>query len=422
MRNTLGYTLNADQEKAYAEINASIQARRQHLVTGDAGTGKTVLAQVVAATHFESWRDRIVACAPTHQACSVLRFKLRSMGIKMPVVTAHTLLGLRPKPKGDRLVFERDKHSEPINADIVIADETSMIGINLFEHFERWASQRAVIWFGDEGQLFPVGETRSPTFDTEHHSHLSKPERQGAGNPILRAAWAIRKSQTEGPDWSWCAPSHEGPYGVFVPRDPSAWLKKAFTSDEFEADSLHFRYLAWTNKTVADVNARVRRWRYGPTNTPFVVGERALIRAPLIRKRKIVLHTNEEVIVQSISPSRDRGVDTWAMTVKTDDGADVEAHMARNQDEFQRKLGRLADEARQGTAQWGAFHAFKDALIAAQSPYALTTHNVQGLTLRNAFVDIPEMRRWVGSNQDEGLRGLYVDATRATHGLICVGA
>lgn len=418
MLNTLGYKLNDGQAAAHAEIIETIERRGHHLLTGDAGTGKTVLAQVIASSLFSAWKAVVIA-APTHQACAVARRKLRAMGIQVPVVTLQTLLGLRPRPRGDKLVFTRHPKAEPVDADIVLIDETSMVGTDLYQHIERWLAGRAVVFIGDTKQLFPVGEGESPTFATDRHSHLTKTERQDADNPVLRAAWAIADAQSKGPNWDWIKPVHSGAYGVFVPGDRDAWMKKAFLSDEFAADSYSFRYLCWTNRTVAETNAKVRRWRYGPTNTPFVIGERALVREPLVRQRKIILNTNEEVTVRAIGREKLKDLDCWKMLVETDDKAMIEVHMPADLDYYQKKLTALADRCR-AHGEWGRFHGFKQSVLTAQGIYALTTHNAQGLTLRNAFVDIAEARRWVNSNQDEGLRGLYVKATRPTHGLFCV--
>lgn len=416
-----GLALNAGQQQAEAEIEASIKARRQHLLTGDAGAGKTFLLQTIAGKQHDR-HQKIVMTAPTHQACGVLRRKMTAADVNVPVVTTHALLGLKPKVSGDRLKFVRDDKAEPIDAEVIGIDETSMIGEEMFDHIQRWMHGRAVIFSGDPGQLFPVGEGESPTFATSQHSHLSEPVRQAIGNPVLEAAWAIRKQQATGKaNWSWCRPAHVAPFGVYVPRDPEAWMHKAFTSDEFDADSLTFRLICWTNNRVAEVNRMVREWRYGQVSTPFVPGERALMRAPLIQKKTVVLNTNEEVTVREISASRHRGLDTWMLTVETEDEAKVEGHMAQNQADYQRSIGRLADDARNGDAKWEKFHSFKDAFLTIQAPYALTTHNAQGLTLKNCFLDIPEMRRWVRANKQEGLRGLYVAATRPSHALICVG-
>lgn len=420
MSDTLGYTLNHGQKQAEAEIDESVKSRRHHLLTGDAGAGKTVLIQVVAAK-LRRRRKSVICTAPTHQACSVLRRKLQSTGIDVEVITTHSLLGLKPVPKGDRLVFVHDDKAGTVYSDVVIIDETSMIGTDLFEHIERHLKGRSVIFSGDPHQLNPVGEGESPTFATEHHSHLSEPVRQALGNPILQAAWAVAKAQSGDLDWSWIKPAHNAPYGVYQPQDPEIWMRKAFTSDEFNTDSLSHRYLCWTNKRVAEVNRMVREWRYGRVDTPFVSGERALVRAPLMQKKTIVLNTNEEVTVKSISQSGYRGLQTWALELETEDRGEVTAHTPQNADAYQARLSKLADDARSGRGSWKQFHGFKDALITIQAPYALTVHNCQGLTLRNAHVDMPEMRRWVRSNRDEGLRGIYVAITRPSHALMLVG-
>ena len=47
-------------------------------------------------------------------------------------------------------------------------------------------------------------------------------------------------------------------------------MKKAFTSPEFDADPDSFRYLAWTNSRVRQVNEMIQGWRYGANiPTPF---------------------------------------------------------------------------------------------------------------------------------------------------------
>ena len=56
-----------------------------------------------------------------------------------------------------------------------------------------------------------------------------------------------------------CSPAKTSRGGVYVPGDElGRWMEKAFTSQQFDSDPTAFRYLAWTNKPVADVNARVR--------------------------------------------------------------------------------------------------------------------------------------------------------------------
>lgn len=418
--NLFGEPLNASQATAEAEIEESIKLGRQHLLTGYAGFGKTRLMQVLAAKK-RGWKDMILT-APTHQACGVLRLKMEAAGVDVNVVTTHALLGLKPVYRGTKLEFERDAKAEPIAADIIGVDECSMLGAELTSLLNRWTAGRPVIFSGDQGQLFPVNEGESPTFQVQHHSHLAEPIRQAIGNPVLEAAWQIRECQAKGRmDWSWAKSAHSGPHGVYIPDNPDAWLKKAFTSSDFGWDSMTFRMLCWTNERVAQLNQQIRYWRYGETPGPFVEGERALIRAPVIKRQTIELHTNEEVTVKEIKPGNRRGVPTWNLTVEDKQDVAHQIQIAANPKALEKVLSDMADECRAGNKDWKSLYTLKDGFVPVQPIYSLTVHNSQGITTRNTFLDLPQMRRWVRSNHAEGSRGLYVAATRSTHGLFLIG-
>ena len=413
-------TLNGDQERAYAEIGASIIMKRQHLLTGHAGSGKTTLLQAVAARHAD---DDVVLTAPTHKACEVLSRKLRAAGIETPVQTIHSLLSLRPKSQGDKQVFVRAKNAKPVFAKIVIVDEASMLDSSMMVHIKRWLDGRAVIFCGDPAQLPPVGETASLAFDTMPASHLHGIVRQARGNPIIEAAAVIRASQGTGAmDWSWTAPVRSGDTGIFSPGAAAdAWMKKGFLSAEFARDPDHFRVLTWTNDRVAMFNTRVRGWFGYDLSVPFVPGERALIRSPLVVGNEILIATNEEVTVLAIEADLFRGVASWAIRVRTGRDVEHDIHTPRDMDGYRIALARLADDAKGDGYSWDAYHEFKAAFLQMQALYALTTHAAQGSTFKTAFVDMPEMRRWMRKMPDEGGKGLYVAATRASHSLILVG-
>jgi exodeoxyribonuclease-5 len=224
----LGITLNEDQARALAEIEASIIMRRPHLLTGHAGSGKTTLIQVLATR----WgTKKVVLCGPTHKACEVLSRKLRAAGIKIPVCTIHSLLSLRPKAEGARQVFIRRPKAPPVVADLVIIDEASMLDASMMRHIELWLAEIAVVFVGDPAQLPPVGEAGSRCFATVPESHLRGIVRQAEGNPIIAASAVVRASQAAVvPDWSWATPLRIGDTGIFNPgHEVNAWLKHAFT-------------------------------------------------------------------------------------------------------------------------------------------------------------------------------------------------
>src|SRR3984885_14877039 len=113
-----------------------------------------------------------------------------------------------------------------------------MVSEDLYRHIKRHLPNAFVLFVGDPAQLPPVGEVESRTFAIMNRSHLSTIVRQAAGNPILAAAGIIRASQGGLADMSWCAPSAvENKHGIFLPADAAhRWMKKAFTSPEFDAD------------------------------------------------------------------------------------------------------------------------------------------------------------------------------------------
>lgn len=432
-----GLILNADQTAALNDILKACAPGERHALTGSAGTGKTTLMQRLVV-ELKKRGKSVVLTAPTHKAVAVLARKLTEGKIKdVPCVTIHSLLSLKPRPYGDRLVFERDKRAEPVTSDVVVVDECSMLDSALMQHIRRYLPMAFVLFVGDPAQLPPVNEAESESFKIRSRSHLVTIVRQAAGNPILAAATAIRESQSGPIDWSWCKSANRPPLGVFCPRDSTdAWLKKAFTSPEFEEDPDTFRYLAWRNQRVAEVNEKVRAWRYGENiPTPFMPGERAMFRAPVIRDKKIIFNTNEEAKVLQINPSNVRHkfiecegaaswqaeLPAWAVTLQNADGAEETVHMPSDERALNRITDRVRDEADVARIRWKHLHDFKSSLARLQSIYALTCHNAQGSTMKAIFVDIGDIKLRMDSNPLECKQLLYTAVTRPSHTLMLVG-
>ena len=418
--------LNESQLRARDEIEASIEMRRPHLLLGNAGTGKTTLMQEIAREHHAAGHN-IVLTAPTHKAVAVLERKLKAAHIDIMCRTIHSLLSLRPKAQGDKQIFVRAPKAKAVDANIVIIDEASMLDSSLMTHIDRHLHGRAVVFCGDSAQLPPVGEVESRALHTIPASRLDTIVRQAEGNPIIAAAHMIRQSQAtpdEAMDWSWTKEVRNENTGVFAPprNDVDAWMKKAFTGDAFRADADFCRYLCHRNERVAEINRRIRQWIHGhDLVTPFLPGELALIRSPLVIDENILISTNEEVEVLSIEPSDLMGVATWAMKVQTEGGLDHNIHVPRNLHDFQIRLGELADECKGGSESWEAWHEFKGSFINAQSIYALTIHNSQGSTFKFAFFDVADVRRQFQRNPMEARKLLYTGATRPSDGLVLIG-
>ena len=413
--------LNDSQTKAFEEIEQSIIMRRAHLLTGGAGTGKTTLLQEIA----KKYATKIVLTAPTHKAVAVLERKLKMADIHIECRTIHSLLSLRPKAQGDKQIFVRHPKAKPVTQEIIIIDESSMIDSSMMTHIDRHLSGRAVILCGDISQLPPVGEVESRSFNTMPVSHLDTIVRQAEGNPIIQASMELRAlQQTDGMDWEWARSSRSEKIGIFTPerKDLDQWMKRAFVCDEFRNDQDFCRYLCWTNARVAEINERIRRWIHGIIpKTPFIPGEIALIRSPLIQDEQILISTNEEVKVIDIQSDSLMGVGTWAMKVQNETGMDHNIHIPRDIDGYRIRLGELADQAKGDGRSWDDYHGFKAAFVQAQQCMALTIHNSQGSTFKFSFLDVPDVRKRMRDNPLECKKLLYTGATRPTDGLILVG-
>lgn len=429
--------LTVDQSEALRNIEAAYEPGGFYLLTGHAGSGKTYLMQRLTKSMLSKNR-RVVLSAPTHKAVAVLALKLTEANIKdVPCRTIHSVLSLTPKPRTDRLVFERDRDAEPVKADMVVIDECSMVDLELFRHIKRHLPNAFVLFVGDPAQLPPVGEAESQTFNTPNCSHLTTIVRQAAGNPILEAASLIRSSQGSSSDWSWLRQSAlESGHGVFLPGEAAhRWMRKAFTSEEFEADPNAFRYLAWTNRRVRQTNETIRRWRYGENiPTPFMPGERALFRAPVIVEDSIIFANNQEAKVLAIEksllnhdvkeaagvPKWTASVPTWLIRLEDSDGDEKSIHMVADDGEFQKAIARIKDEAAQSRIRWMHLHEFQQSFAKMQSIYSLTVHTSQGGTFGSIFLDLPDIRRREETNLLEAQQMLYVAATRPSKRLVVI--
>jgi energy-coupling factor transporter ATP-binding protein EcfA2 len=430
--------LTTDQAEALRKIEAAYEPGGFYLLTGHAGSCKTYLMQRLTKTMLAK-RRRIVLSAPTHKAVAVLARKLSEADIRdVPCRTIHSILSLTPQPRTDRLVFERERNAEPVTADVVVVDECSMVSEDLYRHIKRHLPNAFVLFVGDPAQLPPVGEVESQTFATKNRSHLTTIVRQAAGNPILAAAGIVRASQGGPVDMSWCASSAlKNKYGIFLPADSAhRWMKKAFTSPEFDTDPDTFRYLAWTNSRVHQVNELIRAWRYGANiPTPFMPGESALFRAPVVIDESIIFANNQEARVVAIErstfmhqieeangvPKWTASIPSWKITLRDDEGIEKSVQMHADDHEFQRVVERIKDEAAESRLRWKHLHEFQQSLAQLQSVYCLTVHRSQGSTFQTAFLDLPDIRRREKTNLLEAQQMLYVAITRPSQRLIVVG-
>lgn len=121
------------------------------IITGGPGTGKTTVLRVIIETQKLLYPDsKILLAAPTGRASRRMAESTGMDGAK----TLHSLLGLL----GDSEPIRKDKQKEPLDADLIIVDESSMIDMWLArQFFQRVRPGTRVVLVGDVDQLQSVG-------------------------------------------------------------------------------------------------------------------------------------------------------------------------------------------------------------------------------------------------------------------------
>jgi len=144
VQNDLRITLAANQARAICE---SLEAKVL-VITGGPGTGKTTIIRAIIRLN-ELSAMRILLAAPTGRAA-----KRMAEATGHEAKTIHRLLEFSPKNDNS---FKRNE-TNPLEADLIVIDETSMVDTVLMHHLLKAVPKEAtLILVGDVDQLPSVG-------------------------------------------------------------------------------------------------------------------------------------------------------------------------------------------------------------------------------------------------------------------------
>ena len=279
----LPFSLNDQQRSALYELEKFIEDGGTEItLSGYAGTGKSTIIGI-----FSKWlnnrigRGNIVYTAPTHRANVITKQNNPNAN----VYTLSALFGFTPDTdiameQGSldlrELEFRSKNQVKYEPGQLIIIDEASMVQDGLYEYIQKIVAKDgvSVIYVGDSAQLRPVKSdhiSKVFTSDGVPQITLTKVERTG-DNPILKEATRLR----QGEGLSYQTDINDKGQGVLYTSDDAVIdenLKQIVTSEEFNADPLHFRVLTATNAAVSAYNSKIRSLRYGKFAKPFVKGD-----------------------------------------------------------------------------------------------------------------------------------------------------
>lgn len=135
--------LSPEQQEAVLQATT----RKVFILTGGPGTGKTTVSRSIIAW-FSHLGKSVLLASPTGRAAKRL-----SEVTGEPAKTIHRLLEFDPR----KMRFKRDE-TQPLEADVILLDEVSMVDLVLFNQLLKAIPEQAhLILVGDSDQLPSVG-------------------------------------------------------------------------------------------------------------------------------------------------------------------------------------------------------------------------------------------------------------------------
>lgn len=162
------------------------------VITGGPGTGKTTIIKAITEGFQQAGESRILLCAPTGRAAKRL-----TEATSYEATTIHRLL---MATEGDDTYNFAKNEDDPLEADVVIVDEASMLNVQLYHALLAAIPEEArVIIVGDVDQLPPIG----PGFvlrdllisEQIPYQRLTTIYRQQEGNCIVDNAYLVNDGQ-----------------------------------------------------------------------------------------------------------------------------------------------------------------------------------------------------------------------------------
>ena len=432
--------LSEEQETAFKYILDFISSpdRRQMLLSGYAGTGKSSLLNVLL-DHFETNRKYDIYCtAPTNEAVRVIS---KLTGRTKFDKTIYSLLGLAlveedDKPPKLKVISKKCTIGD---YELVFVDEASMIQSELFDIMQkqlREFSYLKVIYIGDDAQLPPVKDEGkdSKVFQIQDMVKLVQIQRTAKGNPIIEVATQIRNNLDSPVDvFSKETILLESGDGIEFHTERNKYLElmyNDFKSQEYKDNPNYVRVAAYTNKTVDALNKRIRKEIFKEADLKdYMENEDVVVDVPVIDQtdNHIVFTVGERLRVRSskLFEDHEEGFKYWTLTVIDYESRFPTPHVINVIDKdylraYRLVLSKYAMKAKEDSNRvskgeaWRPYFKFKNQFSWVKYSYAMTIHKCQGGTFNHVYV-INKDCNVLSWNHVERNKLKYVAFTRASN-------
>lgn len=185
---------NIELSEKQREAVKSINQNNVTIITGGPGTGKTTIIKTIIDL-YEERNKKVVLAAPTGRAA-----KKMTEATEREASTLHRLLGIGKLDDEGIYSKHNDYRGEPIDADLIVVDELSMVDMFLMNYLLNCVYQGTkLILVGDVDQLASVGpgSVLKDLIDSEviNTVKLDKIFRQAAKSKIILNAHRVNNGE-----------------------------------------------------------------------------------------------------------------------------------------------------------------------------------------------------------------------------------
>ena len=375
--------LKGDQPKAKERIIAWLnnpKAYQLFAFMGVAGSGKSTLVKNLMSSK-ELSKYTVHLTATTNKAAATLSEITGSQ-----VKTIHSLLGLTMDEDGEEIKLKApDKEVIFSSREIIVVDEGSMANTELTKYI--LATRTKVLIIGDNYQLPPVGELKSPLFKLcrDNDSYVMMRQVLRFDSDLINLSVDLRNCITS-KDYSSPIKTMGDQVVLFQNKDD---FYTELLSDLSVSKFKQTKIIAWRNKTVDEYNTLVRN-ELG-FSREFEIGESLFSASPIYDDADNLICSvdtdlfveNIEVVQRTISMPglAETSIESYKLTVSG--GYKGTLYIARDKVGYNRYTSYLANLAKNSSGfgkkeAWRKFWKFKHSFILVRYGYAMTAHRSQG--------------------------------------------